>query len=116
MIIQILLSVFFLSVAFYAYTQKARSPFVSLLSSLMAVGGTYFVWLPDQTNDLAHWIGVGRGADLVFYMWIAISLLVFVNIHFKIRSHLELTTILARKIALLEAEIREYGKTGHDGE
>jgi len=53
-----------------------------------------------QTNELAGWMGVGRGADLVFYCWIVISLIVSVNLYFKIQSLQEVATELTRELAL----------------
>jgi hypothetical protein len=45
-------------------------------------------------------MGVGRGADLVFYCWIVISLIVSVNLQFKILNLQEMTTELTRELAL----------------
>ena len=104
MIFQILLGAGLLIIVVYAFTQKAKSPFVSVVTMLGALAGLYFVWVPGHANAIANFIGIGRGADLIFYCWIVISLAILLNLHFKVRSNLELVTALARKVAIVEAE------------
>lgn len=106
MIFQILLAIGLLIIMVYAFTQKAKSPVVSILTMISALAGLYFVWAPNQANAIAHAVGIGRGADLTFYCWIVISLAILLNLHFKIRSNLELLTAMARKVAIAEAESR----------
>jgi small membrane protein len=104
MIFQLVLSAGLLFIIVYAITQKAKSPFVSVVATLSALTGLYFVWVPSHANAIAHAIGIGRGADLIFYCWGIISLVLLLNLHFKLRSNSEVVTELARKLAILEAE------------
>ncbi len=94
------------SVAVYAATERRRSPVVALLSIIAAAAGLYFTWGPDHATQVAIWAGVGRGVDLVLYIWVCISLIVLLNLHLKLRSQMELITVLARTIALAEARRR----------
>jgi hypothetical protein len=48
-------------------------------------------------------VGIGRGVDLILYTWVVISLIMLLNLHLKLRSQLELITLLARKIAIADA-------------
>lgn len=66
--------------------------------------GTFFVWVPQEATRLANLLGIGRGADLIYYTWIIISLAVFINVHLKLRQTLGLVTQLARHIAITEAD------------
>ena len=102
MIIQILLTLGLVVLILYAYAQRATSRLIPVVMTTIGVVGLYFVWLPDHANDLAHLVGVGRGADLVLYCWILISLIVTLNLHIVVRSNLRLITELARHIALSE--------------
>lgn len=104
MIFQLLLGTGLLLIVVYAFTQKAKSPFVSVVTMLSALAGLYFIWAPGHANIIANVIGIGRGADLIFYCWIVISLAILLNLHFKVRSNLEIVTALARKVAIMEAE------------
>ena len=61
------------------------------------------MWCPAHSTWLAELVGIGRGVDLILYTWVCISLLVLLNLHLKLRTQMELVTILARKAALAEA-------------
>jgi small membrane protein len=45
--------------------------------------------------------------DLILYLWVVISLLLFLNLHIKLRSQNELVTCLTRATAISEASRRE---------
>jgi hypothetical protein len=104
MIAQAVLSLLLCGIILYAWTEYRRSPAVALLTFVAAATGVYLVWLPDQSTRLAELAGIGRGVDLIIYIWVAISLIVLLNLHLKLRAQLELITVLARKIALANAE------------
>src|ERR1044071_7693351 len=100
MIIQIILVLGLLLCVGYAVLQRQKSRLVSASIALVAVAGIYFVLLPEHTSKLAHLVGVGRGADLVLYCWLVISLIVSVNLQFRILWLHGLITDLAREMAL----------------
>lgn len=100
MIIQILLIFGLLLCLLYAFLQRQKSRLVSLTIVLVSLAAIYFVLFPEQTNQLAHFAGVGRGADLVLYCWLVISFIVSVNLQFKILRLQGLITELAREITL----------------
>src|SRR6266478_6353276 len=103
MIAQAALSILLFGLVVYAGNERRRSPAVAMLSMAAAVAGLYFTWLPDHATRVALWAGVGRGVDLVLYIWVCISLIVLLNLHLKLRSQMELVTVLARTIALADA-------------
>ena len=100
MIIQVILTLGLVLCLTYAFLQRQKSRLVSLTISIISNAGIYFVLVPERTNDLAHLVGVGRGADLILYCWLVISLVVSVNLQFKILRLQGLITELARAIAL----------------
>ena len=100
MIAQILLSLLLSAVFLYAWIEYRRSPVVAFLSSVASLAGLYFVWVPSDSTRLAAFVGIGRGVDLILYTWVGISLIIILNLHLKLRTHLELITVLARTIAL----------------
>jgi small membrane protein len=75
MIAQLMLTAFLLGILLYALTEYRRSPAVGLIAVFAAVGGLYFVWVPSHATHLAEFVGIGRGVDLIIYIWIVISLL-----------------------------------------
>ena len=103
MIAQLILTALLLSIFMYAGTEYRRSPVVGVVVMLATAGGTYLVWLPAHATALADMVGIGRGVDLIIYIWIVISLLVVLNLHLKLRSQMELITILARESAIAKA-------------
>lgn len=103
MIGRLLLSALLLAMLGYALIAARRAPLVATLIGLAASAGIYFVWRPEAANQLAHMIGIGRGADLVLYIWVILSMLVVLNLHLRLRAQAELATRLARHLALLEA-------------
>lgn len=102
MIAQLALSFLLASVLLYAWNEYRRAPAISLLAVLAACGGLYFVWFPTHATVLAEAAGIGRGVDLIIYIWVVISLLIVLNLHLKLRSQMELITGLAREIAMLK--------------
>ena len=104
MIAQFILSVLLAGILLYAWTEYRRSPTVALMSVVVAAAGLYFVWVPEHSTWLAELVGIGRGVDLILYVWVCLSLIVLLNLHLKLRTQMELITTLARKAALAEAK------------
>jgi hypothetical protein len=100
MIIQVLLISGLGLCLVYAFLQRQKSRLVSTSLAIVSLGGIYLVLDPDRANDLAHLAGVGRGADLIVYCWVVISLMVSVNLQFKIMALRGDITELARELAL----------------
>jgi hypothetical protein len=67
-----------------------------------AIGGV-LVLFPNWTNAVANLVGVGRGADLIFYCFVLITLTAVFNLHLRLRASMEQTTDLARAVALISA-------------
>jgi hypothetical protein len=108
MIAQFILSILLAGILVYAWSEYRRSPAVALLAVFVATAGLYFVWVPEHSTQLAELVGIGRGVDLIIYIWVCLSLIVVLNLHLKLRTQMELITTLARKIALADA--RSAGK------
>jgi hypothetical protein len=104
MIFQILFSLLLVGMALYAYLQKHKSPYFFYTLTILILMGIYLLWNPIDATRLANLIGVGRGADLLLYVWVVMSFLIIINLHHKLRQLMEFVTILSRKIVILEAE------------
>ena len=100
MIAQLLLSALLSVVLAHGWAQYSRSPVVAGLSILAGLLGLYFVWAPEQSTWLAEISGVGRGVDLILYLWVCISLNLLLSLYLKLRMQQEKITKLARAIAL----------------
>lgn len=78
-----------------------------ILLGLFVVVAILSVLFPQWVTWIARLIGVGRGTDLVLYGLVVIFL-AFIYTQYRRNSGLQRQlTLLARKIALLEAEAEE---------
>jgi hypothetical protein len=99
---KILLTLALLGVWLYALVQSGLARVLKMgLYAVIAVG-VFFVWVPDVTSVIANAMGIGRGADLIFYVWIVLSFGVILNLHLKLKENLTLLTELARHIAIAQ--------------
>ncbi len=113
MIIQWVLVLGLLLCLLYAFVRRAQSRVISLATTATSLAGIYFVLSPDQANVLAARVGVGRGADLIIYCWIVISLVVSMSLQYRILALQAITTELARELALrTPCEPRADGLSG----
>jgi hypothetical protein len=103
MIAQVVLTLLLGGLLLYAVKEARKSPAVGAMTVVAAMAGLYVVWLPHHASIVAEWAGIGRGADLILYVWAALSLIIMLNLHLKVRGQLELMTGLARAVALLTA-------------
>jgi small membrane protein len=98
--IRILLTVGLSVFLVYGTSQRGKSRFVFYATLAIGTAGLFLVWMPEEANDLAYLLGVGRGADLILYCWILTSLIMALNLHVLIRENQQVTTELARQLAL----------------
>lgn len=74
-----------------------------ILGILFIVAAVFFIIFPDKSNDIAHFVGVGRGADLLLYILILSFIFVTLSFYLRIKEEQNRTVKIARKIAILEA-------------
>ena len=103
MVAQIVLTAFLLGILLYAWLEYRRAPVVGVLAMVAALTGLYFVWIPGHATRLAELVGIGRGVDLILYIWVVISLIMLLNLHLKLRVQKEMITVLARELAIANA-------------
>jgi hypothetical protein len=90
-------------IAVYFFIRLRNSLFDLLLLLFLIAAALTFIFFPDITNRLAHYMGVGRGADLIFYTSILIFWFVILKLYARIRKLEQIITIVIRKEALEEA-------------
>mgnify|MGYP001321867150 CR=1 FL=1 len=106
----------------------ALATLVNMIRSRRAVGALWLaIWTaaaaaivePDLTTSAAHFLGIVRGADLVFYCAVIGGLLGFFFVYVRLRSMKRQITILTRKMAIANAErpaVRHSAKDGAHGD
>lgn len=100
MIAQLVLTIGLSACLFYVFSLGRSLPLIRLSLFAVVLTGYLFVWIPELTNSLASLMGIGRGADLIMYLWIIVSLFLIIRLHIRIREQSELITKIARGYAL----------------
>jgi hypothetical protein len=103
-IIQILLTIGVAVIAIYMYLRLRSSLFDVILIGLFFAVGVFFVLFPETTNKIAHWVGVSRGADLLFYCSILFLFFLIMKLYSRLRRVEERFTDLVRSKSIEEAE------------
>jgi small membrane protein len=102
--IKILLITGTLFVGLYFFIRIRNSLFDLVLLLLLIATAITFVIFPDLTNKIAHWLGVGRGADLVFYVSILIFWFAILKLYARVRKLEQHITTIIRKDAINNKE------------
>ena len=100
--IQILLITGIILIAVYFFARLHNSLLDILLLLFLVGTALVFIFFPDLTSTIAHKLGVGRGADLVFYLSIVIFWFVIIKLYVRIRKLEKIVTDVVRRDALKE--------------
>ena len=107
MIIQVVLvSLVVLLIVFFLKgrnTQKLKAGHKLLFVAFAVFAIIAIIW-PELTTDLAHLVGVGRGADLLLYALVLAFVYFVIAIYLKFKSYEQRITTLVRHIAITEAQ------------
>ena len=103
-VIQILLVAGILLLAAYMYRRLRSTLLDVLLVILFLTTGIFFVLFPDVTNKMAHLVGVGRGADLIFYLAILFLFFLVLKLYSRLRKVEQRFTEFVRNKSIEEAE------------
>jgi hypothetical protein len=99
----ILLSMLFF-LLLYAISQRSKSKPLAYFMAFCSFIGMIFVVHPELTSKIATYLGIGRGADLVFYVVSLAGIAVVFNLHLRLRSYAEDISELTRSLAILSAK------------
>lgn len=101
------------AVAFAVYATRLRSTLADRLIYIMLAGaGFVLVLYPGWSTEIAHRIGIGRGVDLVIYLFIVFSLFHYASGAAKARHMERAITAIVRERAVATAipdSIRQPG-------
>lgn len=101
--IQVLLISGVLAIFLY-YLFRLRSALIDLVTLALFSGlAIFFILFPENTNVIAQKLGVGRGADMLFYICILFFLFVVLKLYARVRRLEEILTELVRQQAKSEA-------------
>jgi len=90
---------------FFLYVFRVRTLITDRIIYLILVsGGILLVIFPDLSTWIANLIGIGRGADLLLYVFVVFSLFRHANVASKLRGSEHQITTIVRKLAIAEAK------------
>ena len=84
----------------HSYKQRRMAPLDFLFWGLVWIGTASMIIFPDATSFLAHFLGIGRGADLIMYLSLLISSYLIFRLHLALARLEQAITELVRAIAL----------------
>lgn len=112
MIFQYVLIIWMIVFLFYGIRELKISPLLAFFIIFLSVIGLVFSIFPDKLQNIAKFVGIGRGTDLLSYVFILFSFLVMVNLHLRGRALKDTITQLARALAIHSARTQSPPRTG----
>ena len=103
-LIQVILFVIVILIGFYVYRKFRNSILDIILFFSFLLLGIVFIALPDITTRIAKFLGVGRGADLIFYLAILFFAFVCLKLYERIRKLEQMLHKAVRERAMEEGE------------
>lgn len=93
-------------IIFLYYAFRLRNAFFDLLILFVFSGlAIFFILFPDYTHQIAKKLGVGRGADLLFYISILFFLFIVLKLFARVRRLENTITDLVRQQSIKEASL-----------
>lgn len=85
-----------------SYQIKAWKKIIGIIFVFLAI---FAVTFPETLNNIAHFFGVGRGADLLLYLLAFAFIFVVFNQYVASKQEQKRVVKLSRRLAILEAEV-----------
>jgi hypothetical protein len=114
-IIQVVLSVGLLITAFYSYRKLRSSYLDALLIFIFVIVGLVFIFFNEISNKFSHFVGVTRGADMIFYVSILFFAFLIMKLYAKIRRLEEIITDIVREEGIRNVSFKEKDDRYSDG-
>lgn len=109
MIFQLILVAIFFFLIFNFLRSRSTSrtkAYKKILLVMFVVCAIIVVIYPDIATHAAHFLGVGRGADLLLYGVTVVVIFMLLNTYIKDRDEQRRLVILSRRVAILEAVLK----------
>jgi hypothetical protein len=91
--------------AFALYALQLRTLLADrIIYLVLACGGLVLVIQPDLSTLVDNQLGIGRGTDLILYLFVVFSLFHFVNLASQLNKQERQITALVRRCAIADAK------------
>jgi hypothetical protein len=108
MIIRALLLTGLAAIGWLVFLRRNRLPFHIVFIFLLLGVGVAAIVAPEQSlDDVAHVFGVGRGVDLITYLFEAGAAFVLLHYYTKFVDLQRQLTTVTRELAILKAEVEK---------
>lgn len=114
--IQIVLLTGIAFICLYFITRWKKRLFDIVLLLVMVISACAFILWPDVTQAIANRLGVGRGADLIFYLSILIFWFIALKLYIRVRRLEQQFTEFIREEALKNAHSLSRGESQISGQ
>jgi len=102
--IQIVLISAVVFIAFYMYLRLRSSLLDAILIFLFFAVAVFFILFPETTTEIAQWLGVKRGINLVFYCITLFFFFLILKLYSRMRRLEDKFTEMIRENSLNKAE------------
>jgi hypothetical protein len=103
-IIRVVLLSVLAAIGYLVFLRRNRLPFHIVTVFVLLTAAAAAVLFPGATDDVAHYVGVGRGVDLITYIFEAAVLFVLIHYYTKFVELQRQVTTLTRELAIVGAD------------
>lgn len=104
-LIQVALTAGVILIGVYMYVRLRSTILDVFLIGIFIIAGTLLVLFPEYSNKIAHWAGVGRGADLLFYLSILFLFFLILKLYSRVRRMEQNFTEIVRNKSIEDAKV-----------
>jgi small membrane protein len=105
MIIRILMLAGLAAIGYLVFLRRNRLPIHIVVVFSMLVAGGIAVLFPERTDIIANYMGVGRGVDLITYLFEVAAIFILIHYYTKFVELQRQLTTLTRELASLKADL-----------
>ncbi len=99
------------AIGYLVFLRRNRLPFHIVTVFVLLAAGAAAVLFPGATDEVAHYVGVGRGVDLITYIFEAVAMFVLIHYYTKFVELQRQLTQLTREMAILRTELDRATET-----
>ena len=103
-LIQLILTGGIVIIAAYMFLRLRSTLFDVIMILLFLITGIVFVMFNEITDTMAHFLGISRGADMIFYLGILFLFFLILKLYSRLRRVEQKFTELVRNKSIEEAE------------
>jgi small membrane protein len=105
MIIRILMLAGLTAIGYLVFLRRNRLPIHIVVVFVILGAGGIAVLFPERTDIIANYMGVGRGVDLIMYLFEVAAIFILIHYYTKFVELQRQLTTLTRELASLKADL-----------